>query len=284
MSGGARSEQPTAPEVAMENARYRAVEKLSKLPAKHEKTNESLRSIRSQSERFVTNGKVTQQVKLKLSGLYEAALKSCQTEAEAIRKILAEIRAIRQAEFELVLNSKMSRGQMINVLSEQAKTLPLYVATINEFPPAGVGAIAYANKSEIAPNTVVAAFVDDVWILAMVLNQNSHGKYDIRDIDDESSRRIAIRRAYLIPLPEFRADPQRDAHALFPVDAIVLALYPQTTCFYKGVVDRQPQNANDDYHIAFEDNTFDSGYSPSFAVAQRYVIMHKPLKTREKAE
>ncbi|KAI6192570.1 SGF29 C-terminal domain-containing protein [Aphelenchoides fujianensis] len=266
MSGGARSEQPTAPEVALENARYRAVEKLSKLPAKHEKTNESLRSIRSQSKRFVTNGKVTQQVKLKLSGLYEAALKSCQTEAEAIRKILAEIRAIRQAEFEL------------------AKTLPLYVATINEYPPAGVGAIAYANKSEIAAEHGGRR------------NQNSHGKYDIRDIDDESSRRIAIRRAYLIPLPEFRADPQRDAHALFPIDAIVLALYPQTTCFYKvppssthpfvfgsgGTAARRMPN--DDYHIAFEDNTFDSGYSPSFAVAQRYVIMHKPLKTREKAE
>ncbi|KAI6206739.1 hypothetical protein M3Y94_00946800 [Aphelenchoides besseyi] len=259
----------------IENSRYKLLDKLPKVPTKHDKVNESLRSIRSHNERFVTGTKVSQTVKLKLISLYDTALKQCQSEAESVRKILQDIQQIRQTEFELVMNSKMSRGQLINLLSEQAKTLPLYVGQISGHPPAGVGAIPFKDKSEIECGTVVAAFVESVWILAMITNQNSQGTYTIRDIDDESSKRIAIRRHRLIPLPDYRANPRQDGHALFPVDAIVLALYPQTTCFYKGVVERQPQDANDDYLIAFEDNTFDSGYSPSFAVPQRYVIKHK---------
>lgn len=93
-----------------------------------------------------------------------------------------------------------------------------------------------------------------------------------------------MRRQRLVPLPNFKADPLRDAHALFPVDAIVLALYPQTTCFYKGVVEKQPQGPHDDYLVAFEDNSYDSGYSPPFSVAQRYVITYKYIRPRTRTE
>jgi SAGA-associated factor 29 len=191
-----------------------------------------------------------------------------QCESDAIRKILLDIQQIRGAEFELILNGKMSRGQMINLLSEQANALPLYIGGIEGHPPpgnfllfeilisniSGVGAIPFNEKAEIPTGAVVAAFVDDVWILAMIAasytfqfalnsltflqNQTSQGKYSIRDIDDEHSRRIDIIRKRLIPLPTYRADPQRDGHALFPLNAIVLALYPQTTCKFLFVIKR----------------------------------------------
>lgn len=133
---------------------------------------------------------------------------SGQCESDAIRKILVDVRHIRGAEFELVLNSKMSRGQMINLLSEQANALPLYVGGIEGHPPpgrlffafsaascleagfrwsavcyalsehqedssycaafVGVGAIPYSERAEVPAGAVVAAFVDDVWILAMI--------------------------------------------------------------------------------------------------------------------
>ncbi|KAI6175348.1 Protein of unknown function DUF1325 domain containing protein [Aphelenchoides bicaudatus] len=262
----------------IDHYKWKVTEKITKLRGKHEKMNESLKAIRSHSERLVTGQKVTHTNKAKLVALYETALKQCQCESDAIRKILSDIQQIRGAEFELVLNSKMSRGQMINLLSEQANTLPLNVGGIEGHPQPGVGAIPYPEKSEIPIGAVVAAFVDDVWILAMIANQTSQGKYSIRDIDDEHSRRIDIVRKRLIPLPTHRADPQRDGHALFPVNAIVLALYPQTTCFYKGFVVRTPQTPNDDYYVAFEDSTFDTGFSPSFVVAQRYVITYKHMK------
>lgn len=94
---------------------------------------------------------------------------------------------------------------------------------------------------------------------------------------------MVINENFLIPLPNYRADPRRDAHALFPRDAIVLALYPQTTCFYKGVVEASPTGPSDDYQIAFEDNTFPSGYSPTLPVAQRYVVTYKQSSGRERA-
>lgn len=95
-------------------------------------------------------------------------------------------------------------------------------------------------------------------------------------------RKLVLNENYLIPLPHYRADPRRDAHALFPRDAIVLALYPQTTCFYKGVVEASPTGPSDDYQIAFEDNTFPSGYSPTLPVAQLYVVTYKQINEKER--
>lgn len=97
-----------------------------------------------------------------------------------------------------------------------------------------------------------------------------------------SSNLLILPSSKLIVLPHFRADPRRDAHALFPPQAIVLALYPQTTCFYKGVVQSRPQLPTDDYQIAFEDSTYPTGLSPSLPVPQRYVIKFKEFPDEEK--
>lgn len=47
-----------------------------------------------------------------------------------------------------------------------------------------------------------------------------------------ASRNPVVSRSRIEPLPNYRANPKEHAHALFPRDAMVLALYPQTTCFY----------------------------------------------------
>lgn len=79
----------------------------------------------------------------------------------------------------------------------------------------------------------VAAYIDGIWMLAEVTTVFATSKYEVKDIDDEQKTKYITRRSRMIPLPRWRADPMRDSHALFPVNAIVLALYPQTTCFYK---------------------------------------------------
>lgn len=81
----------------------------------------------------------------------------------------------------------------------------------------------------------VAAFIDGIWMLAEVTGVFAASKYEVKDIDDEQKAKYIARRSRMIPLPRWRADPMRDSHALFPVGAIVLALYPQTTCFYKVI-------------------------------------------------
>lgn len=59
----------------------------------------------------------------------------------------------------------------------------------------------------------------------------------------------------------------------------VMALYPQTTCFYKAVVGVPPQFHNDEYEVLFEDPSYPEGFSPPLKVAQRYVIAIRDKKT-----
>lgn len=61
---------------------------------------------------------------------------------------------------------------------------------------------------------------------------------------------------------------------------IVMALYPQTTCFYKAVVNNIPQTAGGEYELLFEDGSYNEGYSPPLFVAQRYVIEFKIPRNR----
>jgi len=59
-----------------------------------------------------------------------------------------------------------------------------------------------------------------------------------------------------------------------------MALYPQTTCFYKAVVNSPPLSHNDEYEVLFEDSSYTEGYSPPLKVAQRYVIAIRDKKIK----
>ena len=72
----------------------------------------------------------------------------------------------------------------------------------------------------------------------------STSKYDVEDIDEEQKERYVLTKKKIIPLPRMRAHPQLNPEAMFELNAVVWALYPQTTCFYKGVVERRPQGPN----------------------------------------
>lgn len=114
------------------------------------------------------------------------------------------------------------------------------------------------------------------WILAEVVHFNSSSnKYEVDDIDEEQKDRHVVSKRYVIPLPLLRANPQTDPQALFPKNTNVLALYPQTTCFYNAMVQEPPSDANDPYKILFEDTSYSEGYSPPLEVPQRYVIVSK---------
>ena len=63
----------------------------------------------------------------------------------------------------------------------------------------------------------------------------------------------------------------------------VLALYPQTTCFYKAMIDSQPRTAQEDYKVFFEDTSYSEGFSPALTVPQRYVISAKDIKKKERS-
>ena len=66
-----------------------------------------------------------------------------------------------------------------------------------------------------------------------------------------------------------RANPETSPEALHDPGTTVMAIYPQTTCFYKGVIKEAPSSPADDYEVLFEDPSYGDGYSPPLSVAQR---------------
>ena len=138
---------------------------------------------------------------------------------------------------------------------------------------------ALVKSSNSASNTAAEIADDDEdeeenWILAEVVEYNANTKkYYVDDIDaEEGQERYMLSRSCVVPLPLWRANPLTDPEAIFPKDSLVLSLYPQTTCFYRGIVSESPQTPQEDYLILFEDNTYPEGCSPPLNVPQLYVV------------
>jgi SAGA-associated factor 29 len=199
----------------------------------------------------------------------------------------------------------MRRGALMMLLQQRAVNLPVWVGKIGQVPPPLTGCRGPRQKHVCRLGDLVAARVkatdgDENWILAEVAGWNADSsKYEVDDIDEEQKERHVLVRRKVIPLPLYRANPLTDPRALFPEGSLVLALYPQTTCFYRGLVEKRPtcitaptttkfpascypsslsstncsnQSQATDYLIAFEDNTYPGGFSPPLAVPQKYVV------------
>lgn len=95
---------------------------------------------------------------------------------------------------------------------------------------------------------------------------------------EDGPERHTLSKKRIVPLPLWRANPLTDPEAIFPKESLVLALYPQTTCFYRGIVSEAPQTPQEDYLILFEDNTYPEGYSPPLNVPQLYVVADRSFK------
>lgn len=251
----------------------------SVIPLK-QKVNESLSALQAlvDKNKLSIGCKLNGPLRGKVMNLYANAKEACELEATFVRKLLEDIDKLRKMKYDLQRGGPMGRGELMQMLAQSARTAPLWIGPPDTHPPALVGAIPAPVSMCLKAGMEVAAYIDGIWMLAEVTTVFATSKYEVKDIDDEQKTKYITRRSRMIPLPRWRADPMRDSHALFPVNAIVLALYPQTTCFYKGVIDRVPETASDDYLVAFEDSSFPQGYSPPLPVPQRYVLTHKVPK------
>lgn len=179
----------------------------------------------------------------------------------------------------------MRRGVLMSILQQAALTLPLWVGEIGQAPPPLCGSLPPESSYICKPGDKVAAIVknnnapgddseEENWILAEVVQYHPNtSKYDVDDVDaEEGQERFTLGKKKVVPLPLWRANPLTDPDAIFQKDSFVLALYPQTTCFYRGIVSESPQTPSDDYLILFEDNTYPEGYSPPLNVPQLYVV------------
>ncbi|XP_040295498.1 SAGA-associated factor 29 isoform X1 [Bufo bufo] len=236
----------------------------------------------------------------KLRGLYTTAKADAEAECNILRRSLDKIAEIKSLLEERRIAAKiaglyhdsepprktMRRGVLMTLLQQSAMTLPLWIGKPGEKPPPLCGAIPASSDYVAKPGDKVAARVkavdgDEQWILAEVVSySHAANKYEVDDIDEEGKERHTLSRRRIIPLPQWKANPETDPEALFQKDQLVLALYPQTTCFYRALIHTPPQRPQDDYSVLFEDTSYADGYSPPLNVAQRYVVACKEPKKK----
>ncbi|GAB6029007.1 SAGA HAT/Core module component [Chamberlinius hualienensis] len=254
----------------------------------------NLENIAKTHERMQHEQKMSPYFKTKLRGLYNTAMQDAESEAELLRKALDKMTEIRAIRSDRRLQSKSAdrpkeairRGTLMKMLQHDALTLPLWIGKIDEKPPPLCGAIPPDNSYIAKVGDMVAALAkgsdgDENWILAEVVHYNhSTNKYEVDDIDEEQKERHVLSRRRVVPLPLMRANPETDSDALFPKGTLVMALYPQTTCFYRAIIHESPRGPQDEYQVLFEDSSYAEGYSPPLSVAQRYVIACKDLRKK----
>ena len=128
------------------------------------------------------------------------------------------------------------------------------------------------------------------WILATVLRYTpATNKYTILDEDDadadpwsgdsSSARQHLVSRRMVLPLA--LSEPSvYTPYNEFPRGQWILALYPDTTCFYKAMVHTPPSEMAGgppkDYLVEFEDESEASGKSEPMRVPTKY-IMRMPV-------
>ncbi|KAK2097809.1 hypothetical protein P7K49_023260 [Saguinus oedipus] len=131
------------------------------------------------------------------------------------------------------------------------------------------------------------------------------------DTSSATLRIHALSQRRVTPLPQWKANPKTDFEVFFQKEQLLLALYPQTTCFYCTLIHAPPQRLKriqwrdhrlgegvlawgslsspsrlpapqpqDDYSVLFEDTSYADGYSPPLNVAQRYVVACKEPKKK----
>mmetsp|Transcript_44342 Transcript_44342/g.116511 ORF Transcript_44342/g.116511 Transcript_44342/m.116511 type:complete len:414 (+) Transcript_44342:18-1259(+) len=125
------------------------------------------------------------------------------------------------------------------------------------------------------------------WILATVLRYTpATAKYTILDEDEadadpwaqgdpSSARQHVVSRRMVLPLPLTEPSVYTQYNE-FPRGQWVLALYPDTTCFYKALVHTPPSEMSDGptkaYLVEFEDESEASGKSEPMRVPTKYVM------------
>lgn len=249
----------------------------------------TLNNISKTHDKITLEGKLSPYYQQKLKSLYTTAVSDAEEEEELIRQALTKLNEIRNICNEQRIQARSGgnketfrRADLMNMLLTSAQTLPLWVGKPGSKPPPLCGCIPAESSYVAKTGDMVAALVkaeEENWILAEVVSFNpATNKYEVDDIDEEQKDRHTLSKRRVVPLPLMRANPETDPHALFPKGSVVMAHYPQTTCFYKAVVNELPATATDEYEVLFEDSTYPDNFAPPLNVAQRYVISIKDKK------
>lgn len=251
---------------------------------------------RRRSERGMKNLASTVPQQVRMMNNCQTAINDAENELDAVKRcmeLIVRIKALK-AKRRIVqrldeLNNKSNkavttvrRGALLSHLQQIANSLPLWIAKPSQEAPALCGSKPMEEGYICIAGELVAARIkstkdlrlddgnDANWILAEVISY-SDGKYQVIDVDPEQSTQYILPRKKVIPLPKWKANAATNLNCLFESGSGILALYPQTTCFYRGIVENPPSNPSENYSIKFEDASYPGGYSPALLVPQKFL-------------
>ncbi|XP_015368138.1 PREDICTED: SAGA-associated factor 29 [Diuraphis noxia] len=244
--------------------------------------------INDTQEQVIKKGTIDPESQKSLTSFYESADLETVREEETIRRmldIIHEIRNIRHQNIKSLLQSQRS-STFLKLLQVTATRMPVWFPRHDEQPPPLCGAIeplpSYVAKSGDLVAALVKQSGEERWIVAEAV-AFKNGRYEVEDIDvKETNRNFTLEKIYVKPLPLMRADPVTCPDALFPCNQFVLAMYPQTTCFFKALVKAPPKTSYDGYEVLFEDDF--NQYTIMMVVSQRFVVSYPPLEIIHKDE
>lgn len=165
-----------------------------------------------------------------------------------VLKVVVDIRNIGN---NTIFRHSKKRSILLDKLSQNASNLPIFNSTIH---------IIDDNKLIYNVNDMVAAKVYHTssqpnWILVYIKHINTdEKKFVVQDIDEsESTLFYTVPFEHIKSLPKYRIDPIIDGSLIHELNKKVLAVYPQTTCFYPAFIFKQPSQIDDNYEVRFDD-------------------------------
>ncbi|CEF64599.1 SAGA-associated factor 29 homolog [Strongyloides ratti] len=171
-------------------------------------------------------------------------------------------------------------ADFLRSLNLYGELLPPYIPKDHAQVIEGVGGIPYSKDSILAEDDFVVAYINNMWCLGMVKQckintQNSElSTYFVVDVEDRERPGSWHLRDKLTPLPKYKADPICHSHALFDRNTIVIAMYPQTTCFFKAIVLEKPTRSKDKYVLTFENDASKNEWSEQMIIPQAFVLAY----------
>uniref|UniRef100_A0A0N5C7F9 SGF29 C-terminal domain-containing protein n=1 Tax=Strongyloides papillosus TaxID=174720 RepID=A0A0N5C7F9_STREA len=169
-------------------------------------------------------------------------------------------------------------ADFLRSLNLYGELLPPYIPKCHDPVIEGVGGYPFADNSILKEEDLVAGYINKVLCLGMVkqckVNERypENSKYYIVDVEDRRKKGQWFLRGELYPLPKYKADPVCHRHAIFRKNTRVLAMYPQTTCFFNAIVLKKPKRSKDKYTLIFENDAQKDDWSEPMEVPQAFVL------------
>uniref|UniRef100_A0A0K0FFM5 SAGA-associated factor 29 homolog (inferred by orthology to a human protein) n=1 Tax=Strongyloides venezuelensis TaxID=75913 RepID=A0A0K0FFM5_STRVS len=169
-------------------------------------------------------------------------------------------------------------ADFLRSLNLYGELLPPYIPKYHDPVIEGVGGYPLADNSILKEEDLVAGYINKVLCLGMVKQCKINGrnpensKYYIVDVEDRKKKGAWFLRGELYPLPKYKADPVCHKHAIFRKNTRVLAMYPQTTCFFNAIVLEKPKRSKDKYTVIFENDAQKGDWSEPMEIPQAFVL------------